>query len=234
MSDADNNSFTIKADRRPARRRSVLDLAPLELECMNTLWPLGEGTVRDIRDRLAPRRPRAYTTIMTIMDRLAKKGVVERQKVGRAYIYRPHLTAEEARSQAVGQLIDSFFAGSKEALLAELRVPAPLAASQALAAVAGANPGAAIAGATPGGPVASATAGAPVGAGAMPGAPVAGLEIGPAAAKVARPDAAKPGVVKPLGVSVAASAAAPSGGSRPSVSAASDEETSDVADETFD
>ena len=52
-----------------------------------TLWPMGEATVREIRDGLAPRRPRAYTTIMTIMDRLARKGVVERRKVERAYKY---------------------------------------------------------------------------------------------------------------------------------------------------
>lgn len=103
-----------------SRRRSVLDLAPLELDCMNTLWPLGEATVRDIRDRLADRRPRAYTTIMTIMDRLARKGVVERRKSGRAYIYRARLTADDARSQALTQLIDNFFSGSKETLLAQL------------------------------------------------------------------------------------------------------------------
>lgn len=87
---------------------------------MNTLWPLGEGTVREIRDRLAVRRPRAYTTIMTIMDRLARKGVVERRKSGRAYTYRPNLTADEARSQALAQVIENFFAGSKEHLLAHL------------------------------------------------------------------------------------------------------------------
>ncbi|MGC2332543.1 MAG: BlaI/MecI/CopY family transcriptional regulator [Candidatus Acidiferrales bacterium] len=101
-------------------KRSVLDLAPLELDCMNTLWPIGEGTVREIRDQLAPRRARAYTTIMTIMDRLARKGVVERRKIGRAYIYRPRLSAEEARAQALGQVIEGFFGGSKEALLAHL------------------------------------------------------------------------------------------------------------------
>ncbi|HTW22376.1 MAG TPA: BlaI/MecI/CopY family transcriptional regulator [Candidatus Baltobacteraceae bacterium] len=106
-------------------KRSVLDLAPLELDCMNTLWPIGEGTVREIRDRLAPRRARAYTTIMTIMDRLARKGVVERRKMGRAYIYRPRLSAEEARAQAVSQVMEGFFGGSKEALLAHLgNVPA--------------------------------------------------------------------------------------------------------------
>ncbi len=108
-------------------RRSVLDLAPLELDCMNTLWPMGEGTVREIRDRLAERRPRAYTTIMTIMDRLARKGVVERRKVGRAYTYRANVSADEARAQALGQVVDNFFGGSKEALIAQLNGVLPAA-----------------------------------------------------------------------------------------------------------
>jgi BlaI family transcriptional regulator, penicillinase repressor len=109
--------------RIPPPRRSLLDLAPLELDCMNTLWPIGQATVREIRDLLAPRRPRAYTTIMTIMDRLARKGIVERKKVGRAYIYRANLSAEDARSQALGQVVDNYFGGSKEALIAQLGRP---------------------------------------------------------------------------------------------------------------
>ena len=115
--------------RMSSPRRALLDLAPLELDCMNTLWPMGEGTVRDIRDGLAPRRPRAYTTIMTIMDRLARKGVVERRKVGRAYMYRPNLSAEEARATALSQVVENFFGGSKEALIAQLdrAMPAPRA-----------------------------------------------------------------------------------------------------------
>jgi predicted transcriptional regulator len=108
------------AGRAPSLRHSLLDLAPLELDCMNTLWPVGEATVREIRDGLAPRRARAYTTIMTIMDRLARKGIVERRKSGRAYVYRPKLTAEEARGQALGQVLEKFFGGSKQALLEQL------------------------------------------------------------------------------------------------------------------
>jgi predicted transcriptional regulator len=103
------------------RRRSLLDLAPLELDCMNTLWPIGEGTVREIRDQLAPRLPRAYTTIMTIMDRLARKGIVERRKKGRAYIYKPSLSVEDARTHALGQIVESFFGGSREIAAAYLR-----------------------------------------------------------------------------------------------------------------
>jgi len=110
-----------KAASADPRRRSLLDLAPLELDCMNTLWPIGEGTVREIRDQLAPRRPRAYTTIMTIMDRLARKGIVERRKSGRAYVYRPTLSVEDARSHALGQIVESFFGGSRETAAAYLR-----------------------------------------------------------------------------------------------------------------
>jgi BlaI family penicillinase repressor len=119
----------------PSRRRSVLDLAPLELDCMNTLWPLGEATVREIREGLAPRRPRAYTTIMTIMDRLARKGIVGRKKVGRAYKYAPNLTEDDARAQALGQVVANFFGGSKEAVLAQLARPLPVSSALHLAAL---------------------------------------------------------------------------------------------------
>jgi BlaI family penicillinase repressor len=108
------------SENKPSPRRRLLDLAPLELDCMNTLWPVGEATVREIRDGLAARRPRAYTTIMTIMDRLARKGVVERVKAGRAYVYRARLTVDDARTQALGQVLENFFNGSKEALVAHL------------------------------------------------------------------------------------------------------------------
>jgi BlaI family transcriptional regulator, penicillinase repressor len=127
--------------KTPSSRHAVLDLAPLELDCMNMLWPMGEGTVREIRDALASRRPRAYTTIMTIMDRLARKGVVERRKTGRAYTYRPNLSAENARAQALSQVIESFFGGSKESLMAHLdgAQPKPRALAAAIAGGAG-NP----------------------------------------------------------------------------------------------
>lgn len=140
MSESRDNLLKELGKKSVAPRRAVLDLAPLELDCMNTLWPIGEGTVRDIRDRLAERRPRAYTTIMTIMDRLARKGVVERRKVGRAYLYRANLSAEEARSQALGQVIENFFAGSREALLGHLGAVTSgvVPATRTLAAAAGA------------------------------------------------------------------------------------------------
>jgi len=109
---------------RAVKRRSLLELAPLELDCMSALWLLKQGTVREIRDVLAPRRPRAYTTIMTIMDRLAHKGIVERRRVGRAWMYSANLSKDEARARAVKQVVDSFFGGSTDALLAQISTAA--------------------------------------------------------------------------------------------------------------
>ena len=117
---SDTGTQRAKVNGQFTRRRSLLELAPLELDCMTALWLLGEGTVREIRESLAPRRPRAYTTIMTIMDRLAQKGIVERQRAGRAWKYRAHLSKEDARAHAVAQVVENFFGGSAEALVAQM------------------------------------------------------------------------------------------------------------------
>ena len=106
--------------RTAGPRHSILDLAPLELECLSALWPMGEGTVRDIHRALAASRPRAYTTVMTIMDRLEQKGIVARRKVGRAFLYQARLSAEEARLKAVEKIVQGFFDGSPAALAAHL------------------------------------------------------------------------------------------------------------------
>jgi BlaI family transcriptional regulator, penicillinase repressor len=99
---------------------NLLDLPPLELECMKALWPLGEATVEDIRAALMPRRPLAYTTILTVMDRLARKGITERRKRGRAHVYTPAVAQDAVREHALERLIGDFFDGSREELRSHL------------------------------------------------------------------------------------------------------------------
>ena len=89
---------------------------PLELECLRILWQLGSGSVRDVREELLKTRPLAYTTVMTVMDRLATRGAVERQKKGRAFHYVPRLDREQARHAAVRELVVLFFGGSEREL----------------------------------------------------------------------------------------------------------------------
>ena len=71
-------------------------LGDLEREVMTQLWAsAGPLTVRQVHERLRRDRDLAYTTVMTVLDRLAKKGVVTRQKAERAYRYTPAQTREE-------------------------------------------------------------------------------------------------------------------------------------------
>ena len=94
---------------------------PLELECLKALWTLGEGNVKDVRGALRANRALAYTTVMTVLDRLARKGGVARRKVGRSFVYVPVLSRTNLRRLAVRDLVDRFFDGSEEALIHYLR-----------------------------------------------------------------------------------------------------------------
>lgn len=105
---------------------------PLELECLTTLWTLGEGTVQAVRDILILRKPLAYTTVMTMLDRLTRKQVLSRRKVGRSFVYSPLISRQEVRTLAVRDLVNSLFEGDHSALIGFLNgatppeAPAPL------------------------------------------------------------------------------------------------------------
>ena len=85
------------------------------------LWVLGEGNVKDVRGTIAANRNLAYTTVMTVLDRLARKGGVSRRKVGRSFVYAPVLRRENLRRLAIRDLVDRFFDGSENALMDYLR-----------------------------------------------------------------------------------------------------------------
>jgi predicted transcriptional regulator len=85
---------------------------PLELQCLTALWSLGEANVQAVRELLAPTKPLAYTTVMTMLDRLTRKEVLSRRKVGRSFVYTPAVTRDEIRRLAIQELVESLFEGS--------------------------------------------------------------------------------------------------------------------------
>jgi predicted transcriptional regulator len=89
---------------------------PLELLCLKALWTLQEGNVKDVQKIVTETRPLAYTTIMTVLERLLRKGKLTRRKVGRAFIYTPTSGRDEMRKTAVRELLESFFDGSEDQL----------------------------------------------------------------------------------------------------------------------
>jgi predicted transcriptional regulator len=86
-------------------------LGPLEVAVMEILWSRGECVVRDVVDRIG--RPLAYTTVMTTLDRLYKKGLLERRKCERAFLYRPRLTREEWDHKRTGDFVAGFLNSTK-------------------------------------------------------------------------------------------------------------------------
>jgi len=102
---------------RGGRGESVA-LGSLEFELMEILWSRNDCSVRDVVSEL--QRPLAYTTVMTTLDRLYKKGLLDRRKSQRAFLYSPHLSRQEWERQRAGNLVAGFLAGpnpSRELLL---------------------------------------------------------------------------------------------------------------------
>jgi predicted transcriptional regulator len=85
-------------------------LGPLEITVMNILWDCGECNVHEVVPRL--NRPLAYTTVMTTLDRLYKKGLLNRRRSDRAFLYSPRWTRTEWDRQRAGDFLAGFLAGS--------------------------------------------------------------------------------------------------------------------------
>ncbi len=93
-------------------------LTPLELEIMHILWDNGPSTVSEVQPKL--KSDLAYTTVMTMLNVLLRKGKVKRVQDGRAFRYRPAVTRRRATGSAVEDLVKRMFGGSTEALLLSL------------------------------------------------------------------------------------------------------------------
>jgi predicted transcriptional regulator len=100
--------FKYLADRREANVSGNATLGKLEARVMEALWTLGEASVQAVSDKIEI--PRAYTTIMTTLERLFKKGHLQRRKEGRAFLYSPLLTRQEWERRRAEGLISTFFA----------------------------------------------------------------------------------------------------------------------------
>ena len=89
-----------------------LSLGPLEIEVMEKMWRFGPSNVRDVVGRLE--RTLAYTTVMTTLDRLFKKGLLNREMTDRAFVYTAKVSKEEFDRRRAGDIMAGFLAGPEE------------------------------------------------------------------------------------------------------------------------
>ena len=81
----------------------------LERDVLGVLWAEGDLAVRDVQRRLS--RDAAYTTVMTTLDRLYKKGVLRRRQVGRAFLYSAALTRAQLQAHIAGGVLSGLLRG---------------------------------------------------------------------------------------------------------------------------
>lgn len=86
--------------------QAVVQLGSLESRMVEVLWSAGEASVRAVQAQMPEL---AYTTVMTTLDRLYKKGILERRQQERAFIYRAHFSRQEYESRLAQQLLGMAF-----------------------------------------------------------------------------------------------------------------------------
>lgn len=93
---------------------------PAELEVLQVIWQEGPCTVRDVMNALNKQRPRAYTSVMSLMETMARKGLLGQKSKGRAFVYSAKLSRRKALSGMVKDLVSRAFDGSASSLVAHL------------------------------------------------------------------------------------------------------------------
>ena len=99
-----------------ARKKSET-LTDAELRLMEILWEKGSATVNDVLDALPEDNQLAYSTVLTFMRILERKGYLTHEKRSRAFVYSPVIDRSEARQNVIGYVLNRFFNNSPEQLV---------------------------------------------------------------------------------------------------------------------
>ncbi len=98
----------------------IQQMGELEADVMGVVWERGKATVQEVQEALEPGRSLAYTTVMTVMSRLAEKGLLNRVKEGRAYVYSPAIPQEKAAGSLLHALVRRLYDGATGKAIAQL------------------------------------------------------------------------------------------------------------------
>lgn len=106
-----------KRRQKPKRKRSLTRLGETEMEVLHHVWDLQQATVAEVHDRISHERKVAYTTVMTVMKKLARKGFLSVDESSQSYLYSAARRPDEVRGSLVDDLVEKVFRGSPAALV---------------------------------------------------------------------------------------------------------------------
>jgi predicted transcriptional regulator len=92
----------------------------LQAQIMSVLWRLEAGTVDQVRSELPARARGAYNTVQTVLNRLAERGLLTRERQGKAMVYRPRLTEAEYLSSSIERTLAGASSSARQVALAQL------------------------------------------------------------------------------------------------------------------
>lgn len=93
---------------------------PGELEVLRVLWQRSPLSVRQVMEQLNPRRPRAYTSVMSLLNVMTEKGLLARKPQGRAFVYSTKVGRQKTMRRMVADLLGRAFEGSASLLVSHL------------------------------------------------------------------------------------------------------------------
>jgi predicted transcriptional regulator len=92
----------------------------LQAQAMTALWRLGEGTVEQVRSEIPSRYRGAYNTIQTVLNRLVERGLLDRVREGRMYVYRPTMSEADYLSGTIRQALAGASVDARRAALVSI------------------------------------------------------------------------------------------------------------------
>lgn len=102
------------------QRKSLTPLGETEMEVLHHVWSMERATVAQVHDKILKNRKVAYTTIMTVMKKLADKGYLSYEKDGSTYVYQPAKSKDQVQQGLIDNLVEKAFNGSPAALIQTL------------------------------------------------------------------------------------------------------------------
>lgn len=92
----------------------------VELQVLSVLWQSGPSTARQVLEAMPDRKARAYTTVLTVMQVMEKKGLLTHTRQGMAHIYKPAVTRRQVLRPMMRGLVERVFGGSTSAAVQQL------------------------------------------------------------------------------------------------------------------